>query len=537
MDNTHAAAVDFLFVHVPKRSNYYKPLDDFMYINYLPMGVLALCDLLNKNGIASRIKHLGLETILDENFSIARWVKENGIKVVGISLHWHFQAFDVIDVAQKIKRASPQTTIVLGGFTASGFRREILENFPAIDAIVSGDGEGSVVPFAHAVLQGQKDFSEVPNCTWRANGEVVENGITFTAQASDLEKLDYANLSLLDHYGEYRDFFRFPMYWMNNASIAQNLKQRLGPEKLFPLAIGRGCLHNCPSCGGNREVHKCLFERHALVYRPVEGVVDTMEKALSYGYTGFIISFDPTPRDDRYHLDMMAEMRRRGVRCAVNFDAWGLPTRAFLDAFRETFDLKTSYVAISAETGSEELRRKNKGASFTNQELFDTLAYMKAKNIPVVIYLGLGMAGETKAHVAETAAFAANIRREFGKILQGILCLPLQIEPHSAMFSDPDAHEISSQIGSFMDYYHLHGRSDNGPITYTGYAPKSHNTSPEGFDAMVLEQRCKHYCVINPRLFGRIPIPFLSKAICDRSHAAWKRRGFGKPAPERKTFQ
>ncbi|MFZ6027834.1 MAG: B12-binding domain-containing radical SAM protein [Chloroflexota bacterium] len=529
-------SVDFLFVHVPKRSNYYKPLDDFMFINYIPMGLFALCDLLNKRGISSRIKHAGLETILDENFSMAQWVKDRRVRIVGLSLQWHFQAFDVIDLAQKIKKASPETAILLGGFTASRFTREIMESFPEIDAIIAGDAEGGLPAFAQTVLQQTNDFTHVANCTWRSGGEIIENGVTFSAQPADLEGLDFANLSLLDHYEQYRDFFRLPMHWMNNADLEANMKRKLGAARLFPLAVGRGCAVNCTFCGGSRDAHWRLFHREQPFFRPVESVVDSMQAALSYGYNGFLVSFDPTPGDDSYYLELMAEVRRRGLRCGINYEAWGLPGRDFIDAFAQTFDLKSSYIALSPESGVEEIRRKNKGAFYSNQQLVETLEYLQTRQVPAMIYLTMGLPGETITHIQQTNVFARHLRKRFNDILAGIICLPIQIEPTSAIFEDPSCYGVRSNRASFMDFYRAHSDSHSGPYVYPGFALDSINPDEKAFAEILLEERCNNYCFLSPTLFGRFHANFIGKFLCNRLHAGWQRQGHGKPAAERKTF-
>jgi hypothetical protein len=56
--------------------------------------VFGLCDLVNKNGITAKIIHLGLEMIMDKNFSIVEYLRENRVKLVAMSLHWHYQAYD-----------------------------------------------------------------------------------------------------------------------------------------------------------------------------------------------------------------------------------------------------------------------------------------------------------------------------------------------------------------------------------------------------------------------------------------------------------
>jgi radical SAM superfamily enzyme YgiQ (UPF0313 family) len=527
---------DFVFVHVPKRSNYYKPTDDFMFINYIPMGVFALCDRLVRHGIASCIKHLGLETILDDSFSIVEWVRATRPRIVGMSLHWHYQSFDVIDVARKLKSACPEVKILLGGFTATRFAREILEEFPDVDAIIAGDAEASVVPFARSVLDGNADYHDVPNCIWRAGDTIVDNDISYTARAEDLDSLEYANLSLLDHHEEYRDYFRLPMFWSNYESVSENLRRRTVAEKIFPLAIGRGCRVNCTFCGGSARAHLRLFNRKEPVLRSPTAVVASMEKALGYGYTGFLACFDPDPTDDTYALRLMTELRRRNLQCGLGFESWGLPSRRFIDAFAETFVLERSYIAISAESGSEAIRRSNKGIFFSNQEMYATLEHMAEARVPGLVYLTMGLPGETREHLQETARFAKSLKRRFRSTLEDVFCLPIQLEPTSALFEEPSVHGVHAARASFLDFYRSHGQTNTGPFTHAAYCTESLSEDFDEFDAILQRERCRHFCPAAPKLPGNVELISLGRLACRAGHLRWKRRGHGAPATERKTF-
>lgn len=527
---------DFAFVHVPKRSNYYRPADDFTFINYIPMGVFALCDRLVQNGVSSRIKHLGLETILDESFSIVDWVRTTRPRIVGMSLHWHYQSFDVIDVAQKIKHACPDVKILLGGFTATRFAREILEQFPEVDAVIAGDAEASVVPFARAVLARDADWHGVPNCVWRSQSAIVDNGVSYTAGPDELDALEYANLSLLDHLDEYRDYFRLPMFWSNHASISENLRRRTVAEKIFPLAIGRGCRVNCTFCGGSERAQRRLFNRKEPALRSPSAVVDSMQKAVGYGYTGFLACFDPDPTDDTYALSFMAEVRRRNLKCGLGFESWGLPTKKLIDAFARTFDLERSYLAISAESGSEEIRRRNKGIYYGNQEMCAALEHMTVARTPALVYFTLGLPGETRAHLEETAQFARYLKRRFRSVLDGVFCLPIQLEPASAMFEEPHAHGVRAARASFLDFYRSHGQTNTGPFTHTAYSTQAVSWDYDEFEAILQRARCDDFCLAAPKLPGNFELISAGRLICKAGHQRWKRRGHGAPAKERKTF-
>jgi radical SAM superfamily enzyme YgiQ (UPF0313 family) len=532
--------LDVLFVHVPKFSSYYKPLDEFMFINYLPMGVFALCDRLNKHGIASKIKHLGLEHIQDANFSIVNYVCEQQIPVVAMSLHWHFQSYDVIEVARKIKAASPATAIILGGFTASRFAQEILTDYDCVDYIIAGDGERGLLELVQALQAGQKDLSGVSNCVHRKDGNIVNNGITYVAGPGDLAGLEFANLELLDHAEAYRDYFKVPLFWQLNISIQENMRRKIsGATTTFPLMIGRGCNVNCSFCGGGREAQIKMCGRAKAVFMPISKVVDTMEHVLAHGYESFIVSFDPTPRQDDYYLDLFAEVRRRKISCGMGFESWGLPTTRFIEAFGQTFVKDKSYLAFSPETGSEELRKLNKGFFYTNDELYRAMQLSEDARIPMMIYLTIGLPGETSEQINGNVEFSQNLRKRFKSVLD-ILTIPVQLEPGSPLFEHPEHYHAITERRCFRDFYDYHQQPDSNPYSYLGYATKTlHEVEGDiqKFHEFILKERCQKFCIIQFKLFGKFHIPAVSRLICALSHKRWTRMGFGSVPVARRTFQ
>ncbi len=541
LKQTESSDSNFLFVHVPKLNNYYKLIDEYMYVNYLPMGVFAVCDYLNRNGVQSRIKHLGLETILNSDFSIARFVRENHIPVVGMSLHWHFQSFDVIDVAQKIKAASPETVIVLGGLTASCFADEILTEFTHIDAVIRGDGEKGALTFARAVMMQNRDFSQVENCTWRnRDGDIVDNGISFVATSEDLDSYDFANLSLLDKHDKYRDYFKMPMFWMNNASVKDNLKIRMASETMFPLAIGRGCPVNCTYCGGSASAQRKLCGRKKYSVRSVESIVETMESAMNYGYTAFLSSFDPTPRDDRYYLRLFETMRHKKVKPGYALEFWGLPTERLIENYVRTVDLNRSYIALSPDSGSEKVRRRNKGMYYGNDELYQTMDLLLKYKVPTVIYFTIGLVDESFKDIQKTIDLGDQLKKKWGRVIDGMFCFPIQIEPASPMYETPEKYGVTSTRSSFMDFYHSHRENNSGPFSYLGYTNSAYEEAAgdlKMYENAMQQVRCKHFCLLSPRLFGKIEMGLLSRMLCNLKHAKWKRDGFGFAPEERRTFR
>src|SRR5574344_1908411 len=100
--------VDCLFLHVPilidfSSSKYYWS----SFTNMVAIGLYSMCNELAKNKISAQIINLGLEKFLDINYSITKYVKKQQIKIIGLSLHWHYQTYDTLTVAKKIKEENP----------------------------------------------------------------------------------------------------------------------------------------------------------------------------------------------------------------------------------------------------------------------------------------------------------------------------------------------------------------------------------------------------------------------------------------------
>jgi radical SAM superfamily enzyme YgiQ (UPF0313 family) len=192
--------LDCLLIHAPKFDNWYKPLGDFIWINYLPMGIFALADNLEQHGYTAEIVHLGIEWIEDHHFDIVAYCEKTRPKVCALSLHWHYQSYDVIQVAEAIKARFPDIFICVGGFTASYYHREILEDFPFIDAVISGDAEEPLLRLVEQVTSNKRDLHRVPNLTWRSNSKIIENEAFYCATEADLNALRFTNLALLKNH-------------------------------------------------------------------------------------------------------------------------------------------------------------------------------------------------------------------------------------------------------------------------------------------------------------------------------------------------
>ncbi len=93
-----------------------------------------------------------MEFVINENVqAIAEKILEEEPAVVGIGVYiWN--ASDVHDLIEVIKKVSPQTTVVLGGPEAGYFPHRV--NFDAADYVIQGEGEIAFYELCKALLAG-----------------------------------------------------------------------------------------------------------------------------------------------------------------------------------------------------------------------------------------------------------------------------------------------------------------------------------------------------------------------------------------------
>ena len=94
---------DILLMHVPQITGAQEFSQD-LFVTKIAMGLYSISSELEKNGFSSEIINLGIEKFENFKFSISDYIKEQGFKIIELSLHWDFQTYDTIEVATKIAK-------------------------------------------------------------------------------------------------------------------------------------------------------------------------------------------------------------------------------------------------------------------------------------------------------------------------------------------------------------------------------------------------------------------------------------------------
>jgi radical SAM superfamily enzyme YgiQ (UPF0313 family) len=420
-----------VIVHLQSRAG------DRNEIMAMPMGLLSIAGYLDKRGHRARIVHAGLsrERAADERAL-------DGAGALLLDLHWTRQARPVVEFAQRAKRKFAHVPVVVGGFTASYFSREILAGVPEIDAVVRGDGEVPAAVLLDAIERGESDWSEVPNLAWRRRGRVVENSRTFSVSDGFAGGLDHACFELFPAYPEYLERCIYADF---DTSTREGQAHRY--SRAFFYNPGRGCPGRCSFCGASFWTHKMLDCQSGFFFYPLAKAARDLAKARAFGAETWRVSFDPSPRRE-YYRELFARVRREGLRYRLVFDCFLLPTASFVDVVERTFS-PDSVLVISAECGSERVRRRNRSFFFANDTLVERVRLIRGRGLGAHVFFSAGLPFERASDIAATEALIRRIREIPGA---GVTVCPMDLDPGSPMFEDPARFGVRASIRRFAGY-------------------------------------------------------------------------------------
>ena len=242
-----------------------------------------------------RIEPLGMEyiaaaleaaghvvTLADLRFtrSVEAEIRRARPALVGIAAMHALETDDVIDLARRVRRASPHATIVVGGHTAAAYPAPFIVE--PIDAVVRDDGERALPRIADALAAGTA-LEGVPGVTLRTAG--AEAIATPSDPASF--KLDDVPIPARHHVAPYRRQY---------ACLAHR------PAWLIETA--RGCPFRCSFCS--------IWQLHARAVRErsIEAVCRDFAESGDHVFVADDLFWYHPPRS----LALAQELRRRGIR-------------------------------------------------------------------------------------------------------------------------------------------------------------------------------------------------------------------------------
>ncbi|HNT74707.1 MAG TPA: radical SAM protein [Anaerolineae bacterium] len=423
----------------------------------IPMGIPALVNSLREQGIRVKGINYPMERKFDPVFDLRRWVLQHeGVRVILIDLHWYEHCYGAISVAEACKEILPQVWVIVGGLTASAYAGEILADFPAVDFVIRGDAEYSLLPLVQRLLARERaaalpDLGDIPNLSYRLDGQVVETVRSYCAAPEDLARLNFMDIDFMEHEDSYyvHEYLVVDMEVARRAAAGADVGRYRGRW----LCTARGCDFNCSYCGGAKSVHKALAGRDGIVPCPVERIVEQtryLHDAKQVIQVAF--SYDIAEMGESYWRKLFALLRKESFKIGLYNEFFQLPPRGFIKDYVRTADMEHSCIALNPYSGSERVRRFN-GKRYNDAELFNALDELNLYNIPIFVYFSLNLPGEDEQTIEETIALADRIYHHYPHSLLKILNSCHTVEPLSPMLQSPEKYGITVSMSTFTDFY------------------------------------------------------------------------------------
>jgi len=329
-------AMRIALVHAPLQSM----ISDRALGYQTPLGLLTLAGPLLDRGFPVDLVDAARDQLTDEQIVQRLGRIRPDIVMVGHSASTKAHAGS-LRLLRAVKESLPNAVTIYGGVHPTYHFQEILANHPAVDVVVRGEGEETVLDLVASLSQvfgAQPDetfasntneaLSQVAGIAWRRDGRVILN-----APRPPLEDLDSHRIA----WELIPDWDRYQAFGIGRTAVVQ---------------FSRGCPHRCTYCG---QWHFWQRWRH----RDVTRFVDELEFLHREHAVQFFWFADENPTTDKQVWQaLLEEIGRRdmrtGMTCSIRSQDI-VRDVDILDLYRRAGFL---YVLMGVETVTDETLRK-----------------------------------------------------------------------------------------------------------------------------------------------------------------------------------
>ncbi len=427
--------VDIVFFHAPsvydfrERATLWGPISDLVpstpVFDMYPLGFSTMMAHMQNAGYSVRIANLAARMVRSSRFDPDALIAAADAKMYGIDLHWLPHAHGALEVAQRIKEYHPDSPVIMGGYSATYFHKE-LASLPYVDYVLRGDSaEHTLEKLAEHVIDGTPP-TNVPNLTWvDSDGTVQVNPMTYVPENINHLILNYH--SIVKSVVRDVDLMNYVPFshWMEYPIMAA-------------LSV-KGCSQNCTICGGSAFSARSLSGRHKPAFRSPELLAQDVRDVGALTRAPVFILGDLRQAGEDYVRRFFRAVQ--GFTGTVMVEFFGPVDQAYADQLAAA--LPNFLVEFSPESHDSAVRKAS-GKHYSNNEIEGTIAAcLKAGAKRFDLFFMIGLSRQTPDSALDTIEYSRHLLRTFndGRLIPFTSPLAPFLDPASL------AYEHAAQYG------------------------------------------------------------------------------------------
>ncbi len=374
------------------------------------LGVLSMAACLEREGID--VHTLPAHMLKMEIADVVGHVVEEKPDIFGLTITTE-NRLEAFELAREVKKARPETLIVIGGPHCLATADDTLIHIPEIDIVVSGEGEETIVELVRAVEAGSlpkaggsaKEFKKVTGISFRDEGNIVSTGPRM--KINDLDSLPMPGRHLED----------MALY---NLNIEVPGKGKLPAVNLM---TSRGCPFDCNFCAT-----PVNWGRKVRGHSP-ERVIAEIELCIDRYGAEVVWFYDDTMNYNPKRLETICEMmieRKLNLNwfCEVRVDA--LERRLF----EKMVEAGLYHVGFGIESASERICQDIIHKKATLKQAMDVIDWSNEAGIIANPFFVFSHPTETWEEAKETLELAESLE---GKAMRSMAIL--HVYPNTQLWS------------------------------------------------------------------------------------------------------
>lgn len=426
--------LDLVLLHAPSVYDFrreailYGPVSDLIpsgpIFEMYPIGFTTIAEYLERHGFRVRIVNLAARMLQDGGFDVPGFLAKLHPGAFGIDLHWLPHAHGSLAIAQMLKDLHPHTPVIFGGLSASYYHEELLD-YPFVDFVLRGDStEEPLRQLMEALPKGQ-GFADIPNLTWRENGQVRANPLSWVPDSLDTVALDYRHLlRSVPRYMDLRSAVPFDR-WIDYPITAA-------------LSV-RGCTHTCLTCGGSAAGYRLVCNRRRPAFRSPEILAQDLAAVRRFNHGPIFILGDLRQAGDDYARRFLEAARKQRVGGEVIIEIFQPAPAEFFQDVADTFP--GFVLEVSLESHDPRVRQAF-GKPYHNTAVEAAMqAALAAGCRRLDVFFMIGLPEQDTASVLDTVAYCGHLLDEYGRdgrLFPFISPLAPFLDPGSCAFEEAE---------------------------------------------------------------------------------------------------